>query len=227
MKMNENSKEQRARSKEPRIQSQETSNQKPAWPAGRQEQRKNDEWPTSIPYNHPLNFPVLHIVNQVKNKMSLQIYIPAYLSITTEFILILTRPLKSKIMKKLILFLCLMPVMAFMQNYQPINHDAVSYFEPEEEFTIPVWFKGGWSQKHIRCLSIIGIYPNPAKNSISITIPSNSKINNVTLYTQAGLKIFSDIAPFDLIDFSNLEAGLYFAEIKTSEGIVRKKIIVQ
>jgi hypothetical protein len=73
----------------------------------------------------------------------------------------------------------------------------------------------------------ITIFPNPAKNTISIINPLNTKINNVTLYTQAGLKIFSVKAPFDTIDISNLKAGLYFVEITTDSGNVRKKLIVQ
>ncbi len=73
----------------------------------------------------------------------------------------------------------------------------------------------------------LNIFPNPATNTISITNPSGLKILCVTLYTHTGLKIISNKAPINTIDISDLEAGLYFVEIKTNEGDVRKKIIVQ
>lgn len=71
------------------------------------------------------------------------------------------------------------------------------------------------------------ILPNPATNTFSIMIPSDIKILKATLYTQTGQKIFSIKAQFDNIDISNLKPGLYFAEIKTSEGDVKRKIVVQ
>jgi hypothetical protein len=73
----------------------------------------------------------------------------------------------------------------------------------------------------------VSISPNPATNTISINNPSDIKIISVTLYTQTGLKILSFKAPIGNIDISDLKPGLYFVEIKTSEGGIMKKIIVQ
>lgn len=73
----------------------------------------------------------------------------------------------------------------------------------------------------------ISIFPNPTTNTFSIINPSGIKLINITLYSQTGLKILSNKAPIYTIDISNLKPGLYFAEIKTNEGNVMKKIVVQ
>ena len=53
------------------------------------------------------------------------------------------------------------------------------------------------------------------------------KILYLSVYTQAGQKALSIKAPKNTIDISNLKPGLYFAEIKTSNGDVMKKIVVR
>jgi len=73
----------------------------------------------------------------------------------------------------------------------------------------------------------LSIFPNPATNTLTIINPTDIKIIKVTLYAQTGLKILSNKASNNLIDISDLKVGLYFVDIKTNEGYVRKKIIVQ
>ena len=73
----------------------------------------------------------------------------------------------------------------------------------------------------------ITIYPNPATNVFSIT--STDKIKEVILYNVLGCEILSfdklRMTTNETIDISTVSKGIYFAEIKTEIGIVRKKII--
>lgn len=73
----------------------------------------------------------------------------------------------------------------------------------------------------------INIYPNPAKNKINISCFPIIKVITIDLHSITNQKILSIKAPFDTIDISNLKPGLYFVEINTSDGNVRKKLIVK
>ncbi len=75
--------------------------------------------------------------------------------------------------------------------------------------------------------SNLDVYPNPAKDNLYLSVSDFTLIKAVNIYNQSGQKIHSLKSPNKTIDISNLPPGLYFAEIKTSEGDVRKKIIVQ
>ncbi len=72
----------------------------------------------------------------------------------------------------------------------------------------------------------IHLYPNPASGYINISIAENS-IFEISFYKVEGQKILSIKSPDKTIDISDLKPGLYFAEIKTSEGDVMRKIVVQ
>jgi len=76
-------------------------------------------------------------------------------------------------------------------------------------------------------VSDIRISPNPAKNTIYISSAENIVIMNIILYTQTGQKALSIKSPHKTINISNLPPGLYIAEIKTNEGDVMRKIIIQ
>ena len=73
----------------------------------------------------------------------------------------------------------------------------------------------------------IQIFPNPAKNTITILNSSNTKINEVVIYSPSGKIILQKKSPANSIDISKLPPGLYFVEIKTGLGDVRRKLIVE
>lgn len=73
----------------------------------------------------------------------------------------------------------------------------------------------------------LSIFPNPSNNEITITNNSVVERYEVWIYSQAGQKALTIKSPTKTIDISALKPGLYFAEIKTSEGSIMKKIIVQ
>ena len=75
--------------------------------------------------------------------------------------------------------------------------------------------------------STIEISPNPATSAFTIT--SSSKLKEIKLFSVLGECIYqSEISNSKSeIDISSLAKGIYFVEIKTEEGIVRKKVVKQ
>ena len=67
------------------------------------------------------------------------------------------------------------------------------------------------------------IYPNPAANRVQVTYIDN--ITNIIAYDVLGKEVLSTKEKD--IDVSGLTEGVYFVQVKTSEGTLTKKIIVQ
>ncbi len=66
------------------------------------------------------------------------------------------------------------------------------------------------------------IYPNPASSKISVEAQG---LQGVRFFNSVGMEVlFSDQKE---IDVSTLESGIYFVKIKTPEGTLTKKIIIQ
>jgi len=110
-----------------------------------------------------------------------------------------------------------------------------------EDYYLPVYFNtqdGVWGEP-LNCDSlligveqnhfqkqVIRLYPNPASDQLNISCAGNT-ILEIVFYNFNGQKIFTVDSPKNIIDISGLKPGLYFAEIKTSEGVVMRKIVVQ
>ncbi|RLD53162.1 MAG: hypothetical protein DRJ05_16810, partial [Bacteroidetes bacterium] len=73
----------------------------------------------------------------------------------------------------------------------------------------------------------IQIFPNPAKNTITILNPSKVEIKEVIIYSPSGSVILQKKSAVNTIDISKLQPGLYFVEVKTEMGNVRRKLIVE
>ena len=76
------------------------------------------------------------------------------------------------------------------------------------------------------------IWPNPAGNSLSLTLSKGAGSASLRMYDVLGNE--TAIPTLSLvegntstIDVSNLQEGVYFVQVKTKEGVVTKKIIVQ
>ena len=75
--------------------------------------------------------------------------------------------------------------------------------------------------------SEISIYPNPSNGMFQIL--STTKMESIKLLTILGKEIIT-VEPFNnqsTININQCAKGIYFVEIKTTEGIRRRKIIVQ
>ena len=78
------------------------------------------------------------------------------------------------------------------------------------------------------------VFPNPAKENLNIIIPeiNFNKIGNfatVEIMNISGevLKQEHIYSPTIQINLSNISSGIYFINVKTSKGIISKKIIIQ
>jgi len=69
------------------------------------------------------------------------------------------------------------------------------------------------------------IYPNPAKDILTITLENNEILEKVTIYNNLGQKIKT--ISQNTVDISNLAKGLYFVEVTTNKGKASKKVIVE
>lgn len=81
------------------------------------------------------------------------------------------------------------------------------------------------STKEIQ-LSKIGIFPNPAKNQISIKLHQGNQLKKISLYTSYGQYINSFNT--NIINTTKFSRGIYFLKIETTERkIAVKKIILK
>ena len=71
----------------------------------------------------------------------------------------------------------------------------------------------------------IGIYPNPATNEFTIE-NSQLRINAIHIYNVLGELVLERIATSQkVIDVSSWNAGVYFVEVETEKGVIRKKVV--
>lgn len=74
-------------------------------------------------------------------------------------------------------------------------------------------------------LKNIEVYPNPAKNIV--TILGGYNITNATFYNVTGNKVYSTKVNSNIIDISSISNGIYFVEIFDSKNRMVKKIIIR
>lgn len=72
-------------------------------------------------------------------------------------------------------------------------------------------------------LSLVLIYPNPVKNSFTITMPNNDKIDNMEIYDMLGRKIKSKDNLDSVVNVSELSAGNYTLKVKSGAFVATKK----
>jgi len=71
----------------------------------------------------------------------------------------------------------------------------------------------------------IKVFPNPISNNRKLTITSENQINSILVYNLLGKELLR--TNNNIIDLSNKKTGIYFLTIKTSNGILTKKIILK
>lgn len=76
----------------------------------------------------------------------------------------------------------------------------------------------------------IGIYPNPASESVTIQCEGQIDIEQINVFDVNGRMVMSESATGQIhrLDISNLQQGIYFVKVQTSDGyMTNKKLIVQ
>ena len=76
--------------------------------------------------------------------------------------------------------------------------------------------------------NIFDLFPNPAQNTLSVSIASKSKIEELSIYTINGsmIKQFYHIDGNIAIDISDLPPGIYNVVVNNKDEIMRNKLIV-
>ena len=97
-------------------------------------------------------------------------------------------------------------------NYEIARGSGESYL-----YYIIVAYASGSS--HVVNPAAVGLrlYPNPVMTTLNIA--SESKIENVEIYSIAGILVQQATGNLTTVDVSNLNAGSYIVKIKTAEGI--------
>ena len=71
------------------------------------------------------------------------------------------------------------------------------------------------------------LFPNPAKQSVTITSKSESLIEEVTIYNQTGQRVYCGIPENNRLDISRLQSGIYVVEVVSNVGKEIKKLIIK
>ncbi len=76
--------------------------------------------------------------------------------------------------------------------------------------------------------TLINIYPNPAKDRVSIIFDGKNKKTNVKIYNLLGVLVaeYSIHQPVYNIELQNFNSGMYIIEINTSNNLIVKKLII-
>lgn len=75
-------------------------------------------------------------------------------------------------------------------------------------------------------ISDINLYPIPANKTIHFSSPLNHKIYSCAIYSLSGDLISNESLNQNSMDISHIPSGLYIIELQSSDGIMRKKIII-
>jgi hypothetical protein len=74
----------------------------------------------------------------------------------------------------------------------------------------------------------VNFYPNPSTGIVHFTINANQeKIISINIYTVFGKQIYTANSNQSNIDFSDFEAGIYYAKFNTNENSMTKKIVIE
>jgi len=72
----------------------------------------------------------------------------------------------------------------------------------------------------------ISIFPNPANKQLTILIQDGT-IEEVSIYTLSGQKVFHKKTEDNTIDVSNLQSGMYIIEVVLGQKKIREKLLIE
>ena len=108
-------------------------------------------------------------------------------------------------------------------SVEEFSDELVYYKKGDEEWgtKIPVSVE----EDKVITSSII-IYPNPARNKISISNKNGEVINSIIIYNHLGQKVFYENELTNAVDISILRQGMYVVELVSTGIKTREKLII-
>lgn len=125
-----------------------------------------------------------------------------------------------------------------------LPHDVINHGVTVVGNTLLV--AGGWSSTENKVFSTVEIftepassspilpdnqyfqvYPNPAKDMLTIVAPNGISIDDVTIYNMAGQKVLISKGKNQRINISRLQKGMYFIVMTSGQQQLKKKLIVE
>lgn len=73
----------------------------------------------------------------------------------------------------------------------------------------------------------VGVYPNPAYNSIRIVNNSNERVKQISIFNLSGQLMLQTYTADKKIDVSAFNSGMYIVQIETEKSVYSKKLMVQ
>ncbi len=111
-----------------------------------------------------------------------------------------------------------------------VGNEMLEAGAPKEMFVLKVkpsdLFVFGISDKPLNEVDVV-IFPNPAKDILTISCENTAIIEEVVIYNQTGQKVFVGELVNNTIDVSNLPNGMYIVELVAKEWQIRKKLIIR
>jgi len=74
-------------------------------------------------------------------------------------------------------------------------------------------------------ISLFSLYPNPAKNQVTIQLQEGIELNQVNIYNALGQ--FISTTKEKIINTSHLSSGMYLLEIETNQGKATKQLVIE
>lgn len=71
----------------------------------------------------------------------------------------------------------------------------------------------------------IGLFPNPARNSLNIENGSDAVVEKVSIYNMLGKLVLQESNPIAAINLKPLSFGIHLVKIETSQGTLHKTIL--
>ena len=108
-------------------------------------------------------------------------------------------------------------------SIEEFSNELVYYKKGDEEWGAqsPVSIE----EDYVITSSII-IYPNPARNKISVASKDGRVVNSIIIYNQLGQKVFYENEVTDVIDISPLGQGVYIVELISDGMKIRGKLLI-
>lgn len=120
------------------------------------------------------------------------------------------------------------PALGYMYNWNATSQTYETDPAVRFLFALPT----ALNEDHITSVSDIEVYPNPAKNKVSVSYArvQGFQQSAISLYNMSGqlfsvpVKAENGLAELDI---SNLSTGIYYLHIQSGETVIKKKLVVQ